>query len=183
MLTETPSFLYLFSVPILHFLGVLPGIRTLSRHSPSSYNLLAALVSAVLYFMVIKTLRATRQTPRKVALVRAFVSLYVLWLFCFVPYDVMDFVYMRYAPVQTAFNVPVLEPSNVKWLIENGSARFEGRKKRWVYCEMLLGTLRFSYGFFNSLLLLIILKPFQEPLKKFIGFFIKQKDNKQAVAF
>ena len=56
--------------------------------------LAAALVSGLFYSMVIKTLLTSHQTPRKVALVRAFVLLYVLWLACFVPYDILELYYI-----------------------------------------------------------------------------------------
>ena len=41
-------------------------------------------------------------------------------------------------------------------------------KRNWA-AEVALRTLKISYGFISSLALIILLKPFQEPIKKFLG--------------
>ena len=57
--------------------------------------LVAALLSGVLYFFVISALLRTQHSARKVALVRAFVALYLLWLMCFIPYDGLELYYLN----------------------------------------------------------------------------------------
>ncbi len=131
--------------------------------------LLAAVSSGMLYVLVIRTLRATQQTPRKVALVRAFVMIYVMWLAFFIPYDVFELYYLITGPLPNRNFYPVNSPDYMGLLVTGAQLNFSGRVKPLITTATLLGTLRFSYGFFNSVMLLVLVKLFREPFKKLCG--------------
>ena len=139
---------------------------------------LAALVSGVLYFMLIKTLRATKQNPRKVALVRALIALYLLWLLCFIPYDCLEIYYFYTSSLRESIKnlrdfAPVALKDNLKsQRLNKFQSGFYGPYKRFVIIEAILGNLRFSFGFLNSVLLLILLKPFQKPPRMLYNFVV-----------
>ena len=126
-----------------------------------------AFTSATLYFLVIKQLRVTREKPRKLALIRAFICLYLLWLFCFVPYGILELYYLRNKMLDKGL-IPISKPSDVKDSVAAGFLAFSPYVKRFVTVEAVLNTLRSSLGFFSSILLLILLKPFREPPLKLL---------------
>ena len=136
-----------------------------------SFFLVAAVISAILYAFVIRTLLATRQNPRKVALVKAFVALYLLWLVCFIPYDVLEVYYLNSNLINNLFKdfAPVAFKENIGETISMPNVHnvlFSGEAKQFIIVEAVLGNLRVSFGLLNSILLFVLLKPFREPPKK-----------------
>ena len=138
----------------------------------------AAVTSGVFYFMVIRTLLTTQQNARKVALVRAFLSLYVLWLVCFIPYDVLELYYLSSEALRDE-DLKDFAPVYFKEFVNENQQPdrpffyFQGLAKRFIIVEACLGNLRVAFGFLNSVILLVLLKPFREPPKKIYGFLIK----------
>ena len=57
------------------------------------------------------------------------------------------------------------QPAYLRVAVESNYAVFNGSTKRFIITEAVLATLRFSYGFVNSVMLFVVLKPFREPVK------------------
>ena len=99
---------------------------------------------------------------------RAFVLLWVSWLICVLPYQGIEVFYLwfrtKYAS-QLEYRKQIdLAPREFKNLIEMDNTLYSGDAKAFVIVEALLSVIMFSYGFFNSLLLLVLVKPFREPV-------------------
>ena len=133
----------------------------------------SAIISGTLYALIIAKLRTTRRNPRKVALIRAFISLYALWILCFAPYDIFEVFYLSNR-VLGNWLLPVTAPGAIKSQNNAGQFAFMGSRQRLILVEAVLSTLRFSYGFFNSLLLLALLKPFRDPPKNIHKFVVER---------
>ena len=133
-------------------------------------SLTAATFSGVLYFKVITKLRSSRRSPRNDALVRAFILLYIMWLAFFLPYDALELFYVTTERLTMYKGLQIVAPVEIKKVAVYGYDGFSGSIKRLAVVESVLGTARFSYGCFNSVMLLVLLKPFRKPLKKFIGW-------------
>ncbi len=132
----------------------------------------AAVLSGFLYILIILRLRTCRQNGRTVALVRAFMFLWCSWMICVVPYQVVELYFLtfrkRYLYFLNMRSIFDKSPWGFKRLFHMGNSSYAGDMKKFVIVEAVLGALMFSYGFFNSLLLLILLKPFREPVKKIV---------------
>ena len=133
----------------------------------------AAVLSGVLYFCIIRALRNTRQSARKTALARAFVALWLSWLFCLFPYQTLELFYLEFRKSYTYLmqqnRVHDPAPMMFKDLILKDNDLYTGAAKRFIIVEAFLGVVMFSYGFLNSVLLLVLLKPFWEPAEKLLN--------------
>ena len=106
-------------------------------------------------------------------------ALYVLWLICFVPYDLLEIYYLKHPRLYNDLfkdSAPAALKDNIGYansLYSTHQITFSGIYRKFIIVEAFLGNLRFAYGFFNSILLLILLRPFREPPKKLYNSLVK----------
>ena len=134
----------------------------------------AALLSGFLYLQVIQQLKAGPQNDRKAVLSRAFIFLCISWVVCVAPYQALEVYYLDF---RTNYFDPLnhhqlldKSPMDFKQLSQRDNFYYNAKQKTFILVEGFLAVLLFSYGFLNSLLLLILLKPFREPIKKLVDF-------------
>ncbi len=123
-----------------------------------------AFVSGILYLQVIRALKKGKVTARKITLTRAFCALWICWIMCVFPYEVLDIYFLSID--RMGYGYYIAKPSEISFAVSI-FARFQSdsAEARMLIIESVLQTLRHSYSFLNSVLLLVLVRPFSEPLK------------------
>ncbi|XP_075261052.1 uncharacterized protein LOC142352804 isoform X2 [Convolutriloba macropyga] len=140
--------------------------RTPGVHVPT------IIVCFLLYLKCIQTLRASKQIARKDLLIRAFVALLITWTVMVTPHTVfVDFVnkgqtfgFSRVLWIQ--MNDVSIEMSGavVDDIDSDPGKRLRQIESRNYTIEAILRLFKMSFGFVNSILLIILIKPFHKPL-------------------
>ena len=116
--------------------------------------------SGLFYLQIVKKLKVGRQDSRKKSLSIAFCVLWLSWILFCAPYVAFEFYLLNFYET----GVDSLGPEDVTVIHNQGEP--SERVKFLYHCDIYLRSLNRSYGFINSLLMLILLKPFQEPIRK-----------------
>ena len=138
------------------------------------------ITSGCLYAMIAKTLiQKSRQNTRTRTLTIALIVLWVTWGLFVIPYMVFNacFRFLHHRGERKA-------PSDWSLYVDDapfGSFHDEDYVEPWerninkmiVFGDIILRALKHSYSFINSLLLIILLRPFQKPFRV-IGSVVKQ---------
>ncbi len=122
-----------------------------------------AVVSGGLYFQAIWVLKKGKSNARKTTLTWAFFALWAAWRLCVFPYEMFDIYFMKND--RMGFGNYLVKPRQLIFSVINFGDRSEHNVSRTVFVESVLWTLKLSYSFVNSILLLILVRPFAEPLK------------------
>ncbi len=120
----------------------------------------AVCISAALYLMVILQLRRGQTNARKRNLTLTFIVLWALWVTFSTPYAVCE-TYVRleinyFGPMDSMY---VLNRVMTK---VNNKLGFHSQLRSQVVVEYLLFTLKQSFAFFNSLVLIVLIRYFRE---------------------
>ena len=90
--------------------------------------------------MVIKQLRTARENHRKLTLIIAFISIYVLWCLCFVPYDTLELYYQNNKLTEINGS-PVLKMADIKVYVEENQLQLDAAAQRLLFAEAVLSRL------------------------------------------
>ena len=143
----------------------------------------AILVTGCLYFNVIKTLRKVKSVDRSNLITKTFICLWLLWIMTSLPYILFlatkalgfwttdDMIESSFYGVMLSLSVgDNLSGYNIFDNYNEELIPLTGIKRLW-FVEIGFRTLKISYGFINSLLLIVLLKPFHEPIVKILKRF------------
>ena len=137
------------------------------------------IVSGYLYWKTAQTLKTLKHNDRKDLLATSFISLWACWVICLTPYTIKTALFFSFkwdyvedTGYDELYHVDFyyfltksnfLDQSN-----QNGTfyQDISEKHRRFFQLETSLRLLKISYSFLNSLLLIILLKPFNEPLIK-----------------
>ena len=122
-------------------------------------------VSGYFYTRVGHVLLTGRQNSRNRTLTVAFMALWVSWGMCAVP----NLVFNACFRLLSQYGVYFL-PSDVNIQISFGDEPWDIWSQLIVFGDIAVRALRHSYSFINSILLIILLRPFQRPLQFPIQF-------------
>ena len=123
-----------------------------------------AVVSGLLYLQMIRTLQQGKTNPQKRRLTYAFAFLWTSWVLCNLPTAIVE--------VLESLNddlILIESLSDVQFMLALGLGDREGLVKAYLIKNLLFGV-KLSYGFLNSLLLVILYRPFREPMKRCLKF-------------
>ena len=135
-------------------------------HSTELFFMIPSAVGAgCLYAQIIWTLWKGRQNDRKTTLARAFFFLWFFWIMFAFPYEVLDVYFMANDRAGT----DATRPEEILARIIKRSLSRNSWLKTLAVVESCLRTLRNSYSFVNTILLLILVRPFSEPLAALYG--------------
>ena len=141
---------------------------------------ICAICSGLFYFKIIRTLRSGRQSSRTNTVTKTFVVLWISWILCVLPYIIMDF-YTSTLMVeyQSWLSVRHTDPANFfdKLAIITFGVKRNGEKYMlWNKTTQMASafysafmSLKHSYGFINSFLMIVLLRPFQQPVQSVIN--------------
>ena len=177
-----PSYVQTFLLPlILHF----PSL----------------IVSGVLYWKIWKRLKSLKQLDRKDTLSLCFIFLWVSWMVLVLPYVLkhafldspLDGIFSFQSDVkrQTAsaeqfidtFLMPKVMPLSYDYSLHFTEWHEKSKDKSVemmtavFMVDTFLKTLKLSFGFFNSAILIVLIKPFYLPLIKSIKTIVKKMKN------
>ena len=131
----------------------------------------AATSSGFFYWHVIRVLRANKgnNRERKVALARAFFCLWISWVVFTLPHVAFQLYFVNFVKVGVHKEpYPPEALIHVYSLISLPGIYLPRNSRTIVVVETALRILQQSYGFLNSVLLVTIMKPFQEPFRKLL---------------
>ena len=122
------------------------------------------IISAVLYCLVTKQLLSGRGNTRKNRIVGLIIILWVTWVILTVPYSVYEMYQStlgRAGMFETGDNFKELysrhyDPAEVHRFMDNYKTSYS--------LEMLLFIVKQSFSLFNSVLLIVMIRPFYEPI-------------------
>ena len=139
-------------------------LKYLAKHVP------VALLTGFLYIGMIRTLLQSKTNISKVRLTIAFVLLWTSWIIFNSPAAALE-IYM-WAVGDTVF-MEELNHRNLEKLMDYrtmlaGRSHTEGVRINTI--KHLVFVLKLTYGFANSLLLILLYRPFREPLLKLLHF-------------
>ena len=152
-----------------------------------------ASVSGLLYYRVVKRIRSgANQNDRKRRLVRAFAFLYISWILCTLPFLVTQTYIYNFIQLYTEEQIagykregsPFHGPEDFyQFYIANSLLDMPDHLLVVHKTETVSRVVKHSYGFINSVLILILIRPFQQlaadslktikSLVKFIYFYEK----------
>ncbi len=137
----------------------------------------AAAVSGFFYWQVISALRSNsgNNKERKMSLARAFFFLWVSCIVCTLPYVAFELYFINF--VKVSMPPKAYPPEGLLYIYTFNQVVWKVLPKNprtIIICEAAFRILRQSYGFLNSVLLLILLKPFQEPIRSMFVFVNKK---------
>ncbi len=125
-----------------------------------------AVASSVLYARVGTTLMKGNTNSRKRNLTIAFFVLWVLWLVLSMPYAFYE-TYQTFrgdfGMIEDLWRFEELTSANRDY------PEFNDDPSPNYFTEISLFTLKQSFGFFNSLILIVLIRPFQQPILACIG--------------
>ena len=138
--------------------------------------LVCACSSGLFYINVIQTLRTRQQNERSKSLSIAFMVLWLSWVLFTIPYltiDVIARVIMEKANNEYKIYYQYTDPKLFfdyiaeRVFLQNDVEKMNAWKRKNLLVSFLFsafGSMRHSYGFINSTLLVFLLRPFQKPL-------------------
>ena len=146
---------------------------------PFVFQITAILISGTLYCRTLKTLKNVRSVHRSSLITKIFIALWLLWVITSVPYksfvalESLRIVKSSDNAIDTSFygvmsimNLnDVFGPYDFVPIYNEDKFNLVKLRRQW-YVEIGLRTWKISYGFINSLLLIILLKPFNQPIVK-----------------
>ena len=153
---------------------------------PSVFHIPAILISGTLYWRTSKTLKTVRSVDRSNLITKTFIALWIFWVITSVPYGIfiaIDAFWLGRSDndlIDTSF-YGVMSTTSLDHIVEDivsitskGSYSLAMIRRLW-FVEVGLRTLKISYGFINSLLLIILLKPFHQPIVKVCKKFTRNR--------
>ena len=154
---------------------------------PAIFHIPSMAVSGFLYWKTWSGLRQMKQMDRKELLSKAFGILWIAWVVMVKPYVVKQAIAgsPRDGPSVFSTNWEFGQTASMQQMIDKvfvDNIRFEEDYKvevTWVKStaylasvfalDVSLRTLKISFGFVNSVILIILIKPFHEPILRAIG--------------
>ena len=127
----------------------------------------AVVICGYLYAHTFVILLKAKQNPRKIPLLVAFVLLWLLWILCFVPYEILDLYFVQFHQQNDSYYNCRLgthsHPSEFRRTFLDSKMPHEPDTVaiRFLIVEALLRVLKFSYGFINSLIVIVVIRQFQ----------------------
>ncbi|XP_075253379.1 uncharacterized protein LOC142345283 [Convolutriloba macropyga] len=143
-------------------------------------------ISALLYLRCVKKLKASKQIQRKGLLIRVFILLLVSWTLLVTPHVVLQDLILegKWFSFGTLMNHQYYDTfyeNNWEHMQRHHSAEYWSSQREkhnllvaYSVAEPILRILKMSFGFVNSILLIILIKPFHEPLIVWKKWFAKQ---------
>ena len=151
-------------------------------------QLVVAILTGYMYYRTISTLKQMHQCERKKLIVRSFALLWLAWAITSFPHAIFDAVFGRYVfkdfmgrtvDLNTNGLIKYSSIANMYKIIYaalrkgvplDNLKQFEFAKTLLII-DKCLRYLKMSYGFVNSILLIVLVKPLHEPLLKFLKKF------------
>ena len=147
--------------------------------TPAILHLPAILISGFFYWRTLKTLKSLISVDRKELITKTLFSLWIFWTITSLPYVI----FRATDELQVWRDRSELSEGSFYFVMEylrlnaNGNAYAGysdsrggqvdlGKIKRLWFIEVLFRTVKMSYGIINCLLLIVLLKPFNEPIVK-----------------
>ena len=130
----------------------------------------AVTICGYLYAHTFVILLKAKQNPRKIPLVVAFVLLWLLWILCFVPYEIMDLYFIQFHKQTKEYyqcmSGLTSHPSELRRVLFDIQTPHKPNPEvtKFLIVEALFRVLKFSYGFLNSLIVIVVIRQFQDPL-------------------
>ena len=143
---------------------------------PVSLHFPAILLSGIFYWLAIKTLNKSKSINRSGLITKVFAIQFVFWTITSVPYlvfratDDLGFWRDQDNVEQGSFYFLMSKLSlkvNVFDYSDYNDIPLDVINRLWL-SEKVFRTFKISYGFINSLLLIILLKPFSRPIKQLL---------------
>ncbi len=125
-----------------------------------------AVVSSILYARVGSKLMEGKTNARKRNLTIAFFVLWVLWLvlsLLYAFYEIYQTFWGEFGMIEDLLRFEELTSANRDYPDYNDDPSPN------YFAEISLFTLKQSFGFFNSLILIVLIRPFQQPILACIG--------------
>ena len=151
--------------------------------APSVLQLSAILVTGFLYCRVVITLKTVRSVDRSKLITKTFIFLWLFWTPTSVPYILFlatkelvfrksdEFIEGSFYGVMVSLSVRVnLFGYYIFSTYDEELISLTNTKRLW-FVEIGFRTLKVSFGFINSLLLIVLFKPFHEPIVKILKRF------------
>ncbi|XP_063728696.1 uncharacterized protein LOC134856277 [Symsagittifera roscoffensis] len=128
-----------------------------------AFFIAAGILAGFFYFNIIQTLRNVRQTTANRKLTKAFGFLYLSWICCVLPHLIFDS-YLLYDMESNDSHWG----SDVRRYFEDlaiSTKQWNTKYHSFTVLSPALMALKHAYGFINSVLLIVMLRAFQEPAK------------------
>ena len=137
---------------------------------------ISALISGMLYKSVIQVLRQSKQNIRGKKIANAFVFLWFSWISCVLPFLLVDLYACRLMDLSAIHNKAgrYMEPPH--FFYEQATTTLLGEGGDYTYwstskqvasgLHSAATSLKHSYSFINSIILIVILRPFREPITR-----------------
>ncbi|XP_075263889.1 uncharacterized protein LOC142355692 [Convolutriloba macropyga] len=127
--------------------------------------LICASVSGYLYYHVIATIKNFRKTRQRArTLSRAFACLWLFWIICTVPSLILAFVITW--KMHSLTGGQTMTPDFFFETAQTVPGWWDSKLQLLAALYPTFRALKHAYGFINSLLLIVLLRPFHEPLTK-----------------
>ena len=133
----------------------------------------AVTVSGLLYFWVLRALKTTKAVGRKKAIARAFIVLWASWVLCTIPYLVIEFYILNFVSFN-GYGYAAPEDLSEYFAKDFWNFQLPENSKTIIVVEISLRIVRQCFGFVDSVLLIVLLRPFQEPIIQLVSK-VKQK--------
>ena len=153
----------------------------IERFTRLGLNITVAALSSISYLMCAITLSKSNRIRRKRLLTLAFAAIMLCWILMVWPHILYFDFYMKGKPIYYEISVRWHNAQSklpkFNFFVDYWLETVSEKTKRNMY-EMAVDTAlrgwRFSYGFMNTVLVLVLIRPFQEPLRKLLKWFRKK---------
>ncbi|XP_075248818.1 uncharacterized protein LOC142341615 [Convolutriloba macropyga] len=134
-----------------------------------SVTLISIAISGLFYFKIVQAFKTIRQTPRSKTLTKAFIFLWVSWVVCVLPSLIFE-TYMTHVKLSKSHYYTYYTWDTNEFLMEMSKiyGNWNSYMRTLAAINPIFRVLKHSYGFINSLLLIILLRPFKEPVQDLI---------------
>ncbi|XP_075256573.1 uncharacterized protein LOC142349046 [Convolutriloba macropyga] len=166
-------------------------MRNVEPYVRLALNIIMATACSLLYYKCVKTLQLSATITRSGVLTAAFAAILVCWVLMVTPHVIFTDFKLR---GKRAFFDNFLHEYNTRQLNQFIWATYQGinfaalgmedfgsdtvvLQKRLMLIETGLRGWRFSYGFVNTILVLILIKPFHEPIKNFCRSCLRKREG------
>ena len=116
-------------------------------------------------------MKLVRQSTRSKRLTKTFVFLWVSWVVCVMPQVLLDLYLTKFKIDSRNFEHDFTTWDTDDFLTElvTLNQNWNSKSKAVITLHAIFRAMKHAYGFINSLLLILLLRPFRVPLSNFVG--------------